>query len=40
LTHLLQVVVRQQDPALMQVAIDKGKSVIFAINKSDCISRV
>ena len=30
-------VVRQQDLALMQVAIDKGKPVIFAINKSDCI---
>jgi predicted GTPase len=37
LTHLLQGVVRQQDLALMQVAIDKGKPVMFAINKTDCI---
>jgi hypothetical protein len=37
LTHLLQGVVRQQDLALMQVAIDKEKPVIFAINKFDCI---
>ncbi len=33
----LQGVVRQQDLALMQVAIDKGKPVMFAINKTDCI---
>ena len=28
---------RQQDLALMQVAIDKGKPVMFAVNKTDCI---
>ncbi len=32
-----QGVVRQQDLALMQVAIDKGKPVMFAVNKTDCI---
>ena len=34
---VVQGVVRQQDLALMQVAIDKGKPVMFAINKTDCI---
>ncbi len=33
----LQGVLRQQDLALMQVAIDKGKPVMFAVNKTDCI---
>ena len=37
MTHLLQGVVRQPDLALMQVAIDKGNPVMFAIKKTDCI---
>ena len=37
LTHLLQSVALRQDLALVQVTIDKGKPVMFAINKTDCI---